>query len=171
MKKLFINLIAMGVITLGYSQEINEEVKELALDEVTVSGLNTTYLHSVNVEEMPPSVDKLEARAARYDVTKSRRFRSSYEAYEVIFTQNNGKIVATYDKDGKILSSFEKFNNIALPPAVRNKIWKDNPGWVIQKDIYMVDYYDDWKVTRTCKIQLVKDGQKKNLKLNLDDIL
>ncbi len=170
MKKLFINLIALSLVSLGYSQ-FNLEAKEVALDEVTVSSLNAPYLRTVKVEEMPPSVYQLENKAARFDVTKSDQYKSYFEAYEVIFSQDNGKIVATYDKEGKIISSFERFNNITLPSAVRNAIWKEHPGWAIKKDVYLVNYFGDQGVTRTCRVQLIKDGEKKNIKLDLDDIL
>jgi len=171
MKKLFINLIAMSLFTVGYSQ-INGNINEVTLDEVTVSGaLNAPYLRSVRVEEMPPSVNRLETKAALFDITKSRKFKYDFEAYEVIFRQDKGKIIATYDKEGKIVKSFEKFDNIALPPAVRNKIWKENPGWAIKKDVYLVNYYGEQGVKRTCKVQITKDGEKKNLRLDIDDVL
>lgn len=170
MKKLFINLIALSLVSLGYSQ-FDMNTKEVALDEVTVSAMNAPYLRTVKVEKMPLSVHQLEDRAARFDITKSDKFKSYIEAYEVIFSQDNGKIVATYDKKGNIISSFEKFKNISLPPSVRNELWKEHPGWAIKKDVYLVNYYSDKGVMRTCRVQLTKDGEKKNIKLDLDDIL
>ncbi|MBT8302876.1 MAG: nicotinate-nucleotide adenylyltransferase, partial [Bacteroidia bacterium] len=95
-------------------------------------------------------------------------FNKKFEAYEVIFKETDGKIVATYDQNGKILSSMERFSNVVLPTKVRNAIYESYPGWNLHKDTYLVSYYVDRDVKKIFKIQLRKDRERKNLKVDVD---
>ena len=169
MKKLFINLIALGLTGLCYAQASIADAKEVTLTGVTVTPLNLSYLNSVEEETMPEFVKNLENKAARYDITDSPLYGQNFEAYEVIFSHTNGSIVATYDQYGKIIESMEQFKNITLPYDVRNKIYKENPGWSIHTDAYLVTYFHDKGVKKICKVQLRKDGKRKNLKIDLKD--
>ncbi len=169
MKKLFINLIAISLVTLGYSQGNNSEPGEVELEGVTVSPFNLTYITTVKENSMPEYVYELESKAARYDIRESEVYDVDIEVYEVMFSQNNGSIMATYDKNGRILDSFEKFTDVTLPFNVRNKIFEKYPGWVIHKDAYLVSYYrNEGVVNKVCKVQLRKDGKRKNIKIDLD---
>ena len=51
--------------------------------------------------------------------------------------------MATYDKNGKLLRTAERFKNVALPSAVRNAVFSRYPEWNIYKDIYTVNYYHE----------------------------
>ncbi len=167
MRKLFINLFALSLVVLGYSQDSSKDAKEVTLEGVTVSPLNLSYLSSVTEESMPASIRELEYKAAGFDITDSEIYDADIDVYEVMFSQNDGSIMATYDKSGRILTSFERFNDITLPFSVRNKIYNENPGWIIHKDAYVVSYYRDTGVRKFCKVQLRKNGKRKNIKIDM----
>lgn len=166
MKKLFINLIAISLTTMGFSQTNGN--KSVALEGVTVRPLNLTYLNAVTDERMPESVTALENKAARYNITEHEVYDGNFEAYEVVFEESNGSILATYDERGRIVESLERFKDITLPYELRNKVAKDYPGWTIHSDAYLVSYYKDRGVDREVKIQLRKNGKRKNIRLNLE---
>ena len=168
MKTLFINLIAICLVTVGFAQTNGNQVEELS--GVTVRPINLSYLNAVHDERMPESVAALENRAARYDITTSDVYERDFEAYEVVFEQSNGSIIATYDNRGQIIESLERFKDVTLPYEIRNTIQKLHPGWTIHSDVYLVSYYLDKGVDKVCKVQLRKDGKKKNIKLNLSSI-
>ncbi|MDE3743402.1 hypothetical protein [Maribacter polysaccharolyticus] len=170
MKKLFINLIALSLVSLGYSQQsvYTDTANEVTLEGVTVSPLNISYLSMVQEESMPDHVTELENKAARYDITKSGIYDYEIEDYEITFSHENGTIIATYDKNGRILNSYERFNNITLPFELRNKIYQEYPGWTIHRDAYIVTYFEDSGVTKICKLHLRKDGKKLNIKIDMD---
>lgn len=167
MKKTVLSLMLISAVCIGFAQE-NEQAIELK--GVTVSPLNLDYVYTVVDKNMPPSVQKLERKAAQFDVTELDIYNGQFEAYEVFFEQNNGSIIATYDSEGKILQSYERFKNITLPLAIREHIYKGHPGWKINKDIYIVSYYDNRDVSKVAKVQLIKDGLKKNLKVDINEI-
>jgi hypothetical protein len=170
MKKLFISLIALSLTTVGFSQsqKSNAESSEVVLEGVTVSPSNLTYLTSVSEASMPQHVQELENKAAHFDIKESDIYDSDIDVYEVMFSQEDGTIIATYDQSGRILYSYERFKNVTLPFTLRNKIYRQYPGWVIHKDAYVVSYYRNGGVTKTCKVQLRKDGKRKNLKVDMD---
>ncbi|NNC34049.1 MAG: hypothetical protein HKP38_00375 [Croceitalea sp.] len=168
MRKTIFSLLAFS-LCLVFAQ-VNGQERTVELEGVTVSPFNLEYEYAVVDPEMPESVQELQRKVARFDVTEMPSYNGRFEAYEVLFEQDNGSIIATYDGDGKITESLERFKDIALPPAIRNHIYENNPGWTIHKDIYMISYYDDKDVQKTCKVQLRKDGQKRNLKINVSNL-
>lgn len=169
MKKVLLTVLCLAFLNFAMAQR-PERTKSLELEEVTLKPLNADYSISVIETKMPPSVRNLERKAARFDVRELRAYNRNYDAFEVFFKENNGSIIATYDRDGKILQTHERFKNIALPPKVRNYLYLEYPGWIISKDIYMVSYYDHGEILKTCKVQLSKGKAKKNLALNLDEL-
>lgn len=167
MRTLNISLVAALVCGITFSQEMYRLPNTVDLKSITVRPLNLTYVHNVVDERMPEVVTRLENKAARYNITENPVYDGNFEAYEVIFSQNNGTIIATYDQNGKILQTSERFKNITLPPFIRNQIHADNPGWTIHADLYLVSYYCNKEIKKVCKVQLRKDGQKKNIKIEI----
>lgn len=167
MKKTVLSLMLISAISIGLAQE---EKQAIELKGVTVTPLNLDYMYTVVDKNMPPSVQKLERKAAQFDITELDIYNGQFEAYEVFFEQDNGTIIATYDSEGKIMQSYERFKNITLPLAIREHIYKSNPGWTIHKDIYIVSYYDDKDVSKVAKVQLVKDDLKRNLKIDINEV-
>ena len=165
MKTLITGLLFVGLTTLGFSQ--TNGIQQVELSEVYVTPLNLTYLRTVQDEDTPETVKNLENKASRYDITEAPIFDRKFEAYEVIFKDSNGKIVATYDENGKILSSLERFKDILLPEKVRNSVHKNFPDWQLHSDTYLVSYFLDKEVKRVYKVQLRKDGKRKNLKIDV----
>ncbi|MCO4822898.1 MAG: hypothetical protein KC469_12570 [Flavobacteriaceae bacterium] len=167
MKTLVTGLIFLGFTSLCYSQSNGDtKVKEEALATVTVTPLNTSYLNKVQDDNTPDRVKILEDKAARYDITELSIFNGKFESYEVIFEQTESRIIATYDGDGKIINSLERFENVSLPASVRNTVYKQYPGWAIHKDVYLVSYFENKEAKRHYKIQVRKEGARKNIKLD-----
>ncbi len=157
----------ISAISIGFAQEKEQTIE---LEGVTLSPLNMDYLYTVVDKNMPLSVQKLERKVALFDITELDIYNGDFEAYEVFFEQNNGSIIATYDSNGKIMESYERFRNISLPAPIREYIYEKNPGWSIHKDIYIVSYFDDKDVSKVAKVQLVKDGMKRNLKIDVNEV-
>lgn len=167
MKTLVICAAAALCYSITSAQGSYDLPRTVDLKVVTVRPLNISYVKAVVDDRMPESVTQLENKAARYNITEHEAFDENFDAYEVIFSQHNGTIVATYDQHGRIVEASERFRNITLPPHIRNKIHQEHPGWTIYSDLYMVSYYGDREVRKVCKIQLRKDGMRRNLKIEI----
>lgn len=119
--------------------------QDTTLPGVTVVSLNYKYLKSVNDPSSAQPVRMLEHRAASYDIKSTDYYEDEYDEYFVSFYIPEGEILATYDKDGKLLRTAERFKNVALPSVVRESIASRYPEWRIYKDIYRVNYYSESK--------------------------
>lgn len=139
---------------------INTYAQE-TLPPVTVKSLNYKYIRSVYDTSAAQPVRLLERRAASYDIKSSEFYEEDYEDYFISFYLPSGNVLATYDSDGKLLRTAERFKNIALPPLVRQSIVKRYPGWSTAKDIYVVNYNAEAdKVKKVYKVVL-ENGDKR----------
>lgn len=164
MKKLLIGLIVFGASAQLYAQEPKVE----ALKEVIVGATNYKYLDKVSTEDDAMPVRQLERMAATYNMKDLDIYEDEYDFYDVSFVIPEGVILASYDKDGKILQTVEKFKNTDLPGSVTNAIITKFPGWVISKNVYLVYYHDLDRVQKKYKITLEKGDQR--IKVKTDDL-
>ena len=74
MKKVVLGMFVFGLTSLGFSQETNEEISTVELEDVTVLSANANYLTSVGGENTPKIVRELQVKAASYDVTANADF-------------------------------------------------------------------------------------------------
>ncbi len=163
MKKLLLGFLVLGLTTQMYAQVVTEE----QLDEVIVVATNYKYLNDVsrNVESVP--VQLLQDKVATYDLKNSELYQDDYDTYEVSFFIPEGRILAAYDKDGNIIRTIEKFQDIALPKDVSKAVAKRFPGWAIAKDVYLVHYNDQSGASKKYKLTL-ENGDKR-MKVKLDE--
>ena len=154
----------VGLASPAWSQIIKTE----ELSEVVVYATNYKYLNSLASEDPAAiPVQMLERKVAAFDLEDSEYYQDDYDYYQISFFIPDGKILAAYDRDGKILRTIEKFENVKLPESVANAVVDRFPGWVVSEDIYLVRYHEDKGVTKTYKLTLT-NGDKK-LKVKLDD--
>ncbi len=154
MKKLIIGLLVFGLTTQFMFSQIIE------LSEVVVS-VNYKYLNAIDNQETAVPVKMLQEKVALYDVKKSELYRDDYDTYTVSFFIPDGKIVAAYDNDGKIMRTIEKFKNVKLPYNVTRAIVKRFPNWKMVKDVYKVNYIDKSGITKNQYKVNLENGDKK----------
>ncbi|MEX2513648.1 MAG: nicotinate-nucleotide adenylyltransferase [Cyclobacteriaceae bacterium] len=163
MKKLKL-MPVVGVFVLGFTISSFGQVE---LPEIEVTAVNYKYLNSANMEEEAEPVRRLQLEAAAFDVQNSDFYQDEYDFYYVSFFIPEGKILASYDKDGQLLRTAEKFKNVEVPKAVRESVAKRFPQWVISKDVYLVNYHDEKGSKKTYKL-LLENGNKR-LKVKTDE--
>ena len=162
MKKLLIGLLALGLTTQFYAQVIEDGM----LPEVLVRATNYKYLNAVDNTEAAVPVQLLEKMVAQFDIKSSEFYDDESDFYKVYFYIPEGKIVAAYDRDGKILYTIERFKNVALPNSVTDAIGEKFPGWKISKDIYRVSYTQDEGALRRYKVVLDNGVEKVRVKID-----
>eukprot|EP01013_Petalomonas_cantuscygni_P035105 TRINITY_DN63332_c0_g1_i1.p1 TRINITY_DN63332_c0_g1~~TRINITY_DN63332_c0_g1_i1.p1 ORF type:complete len:170 (+),score=1.28 TRINITY_DN63332_c0_g1_i1:50-559(+) len=163
MKKVLLGLLLMGLTIPSYSQIVKTE----ELSEVIVYATNYKYLSNVNSQEVTSiPVTALERKVAAYDIKNSDIYMDEYDYYEVAFYIPEGKILAAYDKDGKIMRTAEKFKDINLPNTVKEAILERFPQWTITKDIYLVSYHDEKGINKKYKLKLVNGDKVLRVKLD-----
>ena len=153
MKKSILSLIIF-CLTFGMYSQITQ------LPEVVITAVNYKYLNAVENEDTDISVQMLQEQVAMYDLKNSELYGDEYDTYTVSFYIPDGKILAAYDKNGEIIRTIERFQNVKLPKDVRNAVYKRFPNWSLEKDVYLVNYHkNNEKVSKQYKVKL-KNGKK-----------
>ena len=142
MKKLILGLLVLGITIPTFAQDVEQ------LSEVYIIAKNYKYLSQTDAEDEALPVELLQRKVATYDIKSSDIYHDEYDYYEVAFYIPEGKILAAYDKDGKVLRTVERFKDIKLPDMVSKSIMKRFPGWTVTKDLYLVNYHDRKGVTK-----------------------
>ncbi|MGB5237073.1 MAG: hypothetical protein WBN59_05520, partial [Flavobacteriaceae bacterium] len=106
-----------------------------------------------------------ERKAASFVLMESPVYNKIDKAYEVFFSNSKGRIVATYDDGGKIISSIEKFANVVVPGPIRNTVYHAYPEWTMSENTYRVTYFHNKGVKKTYHLQISKGDETKNLKV------
>ncbi len=160
MKKLVIGLFIFGLTTQVFSQVIE-------LSEVNVS-VNYKYLDAINCDQVAVPVKTLTEQVLNYDATKGDLYDDDFNTYRVSFYIPDGKVVAAYDKNGKILRTIEKYKNIRLPQQVLQTVAEKYPKWAIVEDVYEVNFHcEKGIVKKQYKIKLQNENKTVNIKTDV----
>jgi len=154
------------ILLLALSSQVFSQVTELK--EVVITAVNYKYLNAVDSEENSISVQELEEKVALFDLKSSEYYTDEYDTYFVSFYIPDGKILAAYDKDGKLIRTIEKFKNVKLPKAVRDAVVKRFPNWSMTTDVYKVSFHKHNNVAKKqYKVKL--ENKDKTMKVKLDE--
>jgi hypothetical protein len=159
MKKILFGLVILGLTIQTYGQIKTEE-----LSEIVISATNYKYLNKTGLENASMPVALLEQKVAGFNVKDADFYIDEYSTYEVSFYIPDGYILASYDGQGNILRTAERFKDVTLPKAVIESVARTYPGWTFAKDIYLVSYHDTdngGEITKKYKIVL-KNGNDRN---------
>lgn len=162
MKQLIIGLFIFGLTIQLYAQD----PATIKLEEVVLVNTNYKYLSSTDAEDLAIPVDELQVKAANFDVKTLDIYADEYDYYDVYFVIPEGKILATYDNEGNILRTAEKYKNIDLPKPILLAVVKRFPNWSISNDVYLVHYHE--KEGSKKKYKLTLENGKKRIKVKLD---
>jgi hypothetical protein len=170
MRTQLIGLLFLGLTSLTQAQngiETDVDAKSVDLNNIIISA-NSRYMNKVYDDNTSQVVKKLEQVVAGFDIKKHDVYSSKYETYEVNFiTPSKTSMYATYDSNGIILSSNERYDNILLPHSVRQSLVKEYPDWILHSNSYRVSYDHRGDIKKLYKIQVRKDGEKKKLKIDV----
>ena len=133
--------LVLGLLFFGFAIQVNAQSVELPETLITV---NYKYLDAVDVDDIPNRVKKLEQEVLKYNnMEQSKLYEDEHDTYTVSFYVPEGKIVAAYDINGKIIRTIEKYKNVRLPLEVMQAISKRFPNWAIVEDVYLIKYHCD----------------------------
>jgi len=163
MKKLILGLFTMGLTFPMMAQIVQTE----ELEEVTVSPVNYKYLSDANsMEVVSMPVQTMARKVAAYDVKDADFYQDDYSLYTINFYLPEGRVLAAYDPDGKLLRTAERFENINLPLTVKNAILGRFPNWTMTKNSYLVRYKDGRGSDKIYKIKLENGNEVIRVKLD-----
>lgn len=151
-------LLVLGALLAGINvKTFGQET----LPGVTVISLNYKYIKSISDTNSAQSVRTMQSKAANFDLKNSDFYVEDYDDFFVSFYIPKGEILATYDKEGKLTSTAERFRDVALPAEVRKAVGNRYPGWRITKDVYLVNYYGDKRESSKVYKVVLENGDKR----------
>lgn len=166
MKKLLIGIFFLGLTNLAFAQSSSEAGSILELEGVTIMPANMGYLSIVSSGLKSVKVASLQRAAASHDITKTSIYKRKLRFYEFTFRQQDGYLVATYDSNGKIMKSNERYKDVVFPKPVRQSIYKAFPGWYSEANQYVVSFTSGREAKKVIKVKLVKEGKTKRIKVD-----
>ena len=164
MKKLILGLFIFGLTTQVFAQVTKVE----QLSEVVVTAVNYKYLNQTDNKDAAVPVKLLERKAAAYDIQAQDFYQDDFDYYTVSFHIPDGKLVAVYNPEGKILRTIEKYNDIRLPEAVSQSLTDRFPNWVATSDVYRIVYREDRGAKKVYKLKLKNGDKTMRVKMNED---
>ncbi len=144
---------------------------QVELPEIEVTAVNYKYLNSANFKEEAEPVRRLQLEAAAFDLQNSEFYQDEYDYYYVSFFIPEGKILASYDKEGNLLRTAEKFKNVNLPKEVRDSVAERFPQWTISEDVYLVNYHEEKGITKRYKLLLENGNKRMRIKIDENGVI
>lgn len=177
MKNIILGLFVFGLTTQSYAQvtelpEIYIEpvsykfLEKIDVDEDVVEVIATEALATEDAEDVTVQpVKLLQREQAIFNLKDSEYYEDEYEYYFLSFYIPEGKILASYDKDGDFLRTIEKFKNTEIPSVVAQAVVKKYPGWTVSENVYLVNYHlENEIVKKEYKLLLERANQRRRVK-------
>jgi len=160
MKKIILGLFLIGLVMQSYGQDVlfEAKIKKEEVPAAIIEAIDSDFGDFEMVEFYAVPLEFIEE-----DVYINRNIDSEedYDTYQIFLQAKNGEIVATYNKDGELLSTVEQLKNAPLPTEIRNAVGKSFSGWAITKDKYKMTHYSNKQKKERYKLILEKGNEKK----------
>jgi len=160
MKKVIIGLFIIGLTAQLFAQNTNIE----ELPTVVLHSVNYKYLSDVNINHEAQIIQFLQNEVANFNLKNTDVYDEEESKYEIYFMIPDGYILASYNNNGKITSTLERFNNSKLPHNVLRSVTDTYPGWAISKNTYSVSYNQGKGAAKSYKLILENGDQRMRVK-------
>lgn len=152
-------LFLVGFVLQSFAQDVlfDVKLKKEEVPNVIIESVEEDFPDFIVEEYRPVPLEFIGE-----DVIVNRNINSNddYDTYQITFKGKGERLVATYNKDGKLLSTVENGKNIAPPISVDNAVEKAYPEWIITKDNYKIVHYTGSKKIERYKLVLENSGKK-----------
>lgn len=132
---------------------------------------NIDYLDEVESPNTPNAIRKFQVMASLYDVTQSYLFDGRNDPFQMVFKTDKGTITTTYNWKGEVLTSEEKFRNVALPADLVRSALKGHEGWKVVRTNYNVSYTKGQDAKKTYAVQITDGKKKKKISMNAEGVI
>ena len=173
MKTAILSLFLLGFTSLSFTQNELAMVKHTnkSLKKNKIEKTSMDYTTVINASFVSERIQKLHRLVNNYNIKTNPIYTpETPSTYSVNFTEGRNKITAEYDHNGKVVKSYEVFNQVRLPYAISQDLAKSYPGWEFSKVQCQINYVNNTSEV-LYKVVLKLDRQKKTVTLNAADYL
>lgn len=146
--------------------------KVIKLDPATVTYTSPKVLISSNMDNLKFEVKEdfsnhfmsnpIKFVETNFDV-KSLGLEN-YEGVTVSFITKKGHLNASFDKNGELVRTTQRFEQIPIPMAVWNEIYKENVGWTMVSNLYTASGKGNKINKELYKVKLANGNEIKRIK-------
>ena len=160
MKTIFFSAFVFSCLTIANAQNVE-------LPETYIS-INSDYINLIDTENPCKYVKYLERTILNYSHNElSELYDHKTDILKVTFEIPKGKIIASFNKDGKIIKTYEKYKNIRLPRNILQTIAEKYPNYGIVEDTYIIEFrFDEDALKQEYSIKLKNNDATLTLKAN-----
>jgi hypothetical protein len=154
---LFLLLLTGGsAIAFGQNEIYRAKVKQEMLPEKLMTAVSKDFPNNdiVKYEALPITM----VHGELFILSNEDVPDQNYDTYIVTMEGKSGKISATYDSEGHLMSTTEHLKNVPLPKEVLATIGKDYRGWAVKGDHVILNAYHNDKKIAHYKVKLEKGG-------------
>lgn len=96
-------------------------------------------------------------------------FNESDQSFTVNFNSNKGRLIASFNEKGELLSTSQNFENVALPLNLHRELYRNYPGWKMISNKYVAIGNSTSVEKQEFHIKLKKGKLTKNISLKNKD--
>ena len=90
----------------------------------------------------------------------------TYDQFDVTFKSKKGYLMASFDKNGELMKTSQKFRDIPLPRELNQQLWRDYKGYSMVKNKYVASGRGN-TITKQHYLITLKNGKdQQNVKLS-----
>ena len=170
MKTAILTLAVMGLGLQAFAQDVlyDAKIKKEEVPGVVVEALETDFPEYTVTDYYAVPVEYEEGYSL---LNKEINSTDDYDTYNITLIGRDGEMSATYNNNGKLLSSTEHLRNVAPPEAVRLAIAKEFPGWTLEKDAFNMVRYENGRKVEHFRMVLAKGNEKIRVYSTEDGVL
>ena len=172
MKTLIVNIILLLSISMLSAQEVTMlDATRLTYAPSSVSisenGDSFTYVIDENYNGQFAE-NPIAFMNSHFDIDKfiASSKNENYDSYFVTFKSKNGLLKADFDEHGKLLKTYQKFQDVILPIDLRRDMHSEYEGWTLVKTKYTAKTKGELIVDATYKVKLENGNKRQNLKFD-----
>lgn len=167
MKKIVMVLFVLSIVGQNYAQEtvlFTAKLKKNEVPKVILNAVDRDFANLTAVEFL--SVPESFVVPSSIDIHKYKD--SGYDSYIVTFAGKTEKIMATYNKDGKLMSTVDRYETRNAPNEIYYAIDKLFPEWVVRDGYKKMSIFDINGKEKNQYYKLTLENDKKIRKVYLN---
>ncbi len=130
---------------------------------------NDNYEANITEVRFSEAIEDFQSHISNYELKKSPIYDNSEPAtYRVVYRKRFMEADVTYDNNGEILRSVEKYRNAKLPTLLQVRISKENPMFAIKSNKITLTYTKGVGVAMTYKVTIYKGKDRRTLEFDND---
>lgn len=171
MKTLIFSFLLLAVTAFTQAQEIQLEEARVGFAPIDAKITKDADAYSYRINENYAGQfmkDPIAFMKENFDINNfmAEVANEKYDSYQVTFKSGQGLLKAHYNKNGELVRTFQKFENIVLPLDVRREVYNTTKGWTMIENKYIASGNSDLIEKEVYKVKLEKGNKTQTIKLD-----